>query len=206
LRYLLHEPLAIGTARPAELWVALHGATGTAEQGLELFGKAAAARQTLLLACEASRPLGDGFAWAFARDLASIMQIIDAIETKYYLGKPSIGLCGFSMGCTMGLWLLANYPGRFRFFVAVSIGSAFEPWELDDGGIDESGLRQAAMVTPIFLSVDKHDPYGCTPYFEQNLAKLRNLGFRVQPFTPHEQKHWVTDLVTKEYKGWLDTI
>jgi predicted esterase len=204
--YLLYKPAMTETSKRPEIWLALHGATGTAGQGLELFAPAAETQSALLVACQGSRPLGKGFAWSFKRDLSLIMDNVEQVKRESGGEQQLIGLCGFSMGCTMGLWLLANYPTQFRFFAAISIGSAFERWELDDGGLDESGLRRAAKVTPLFVAVDQQDPYGCTAYFDKNLTKLAELGFRVQPFAPNENQHAVTPLITKELVSWIGSL
>ena len=73
------------------------------------------------------------------------------------------------------------------------MGSAFEPWELDDGGIDRKGLSASAGSTRILLAVDKTDTANCYTYFNDNLAQFRSLGFDVETFEPNEGTHDVTD-------------
>jgi hypothetical protein len=81
----------------------------------------------------------------------------------------------------------------FAFFAALGMGSAFEPWEHDDGGIDDEGLRANAGTTRILLAVDQSDPAGTNPYFEDNLIRLRAAGLDVESFRPNAGTHAVTD-------------
>ena len=97
------------------------------------------------------------------------------------------------MGCAMGLWLIAQNPGLFQFFAALGMGSAFESWEYDDGGIDENGLSASAGLTRIFLAVDRSDPAGTNTYFEDNLTRLRTAGLQVETFRPDAATHAVTE-------------
>lgn len=201
--YLLKPPEA---GDPRSVWIGLHGAFAGAAQSLDLFGPLAAAHEALLLAPQASRPAGEGFAWSFARDLASITQALEDVASAHPKATTALGLCGFSMGCTMALWLLAHHPGRFRFCALFGMGSAFEPWELDDGGIPRDRLRLSAGSTPIFLAVDQQDPAGCSTYLDANAGTLRNLGFRVEVFSPNERQHWVTPMMQQAFSEWLRGI
>jgi hypothetical protein len=81
----------------------------------------------------------------------------------------------------------------FRFFAALGMGSAFEPWQYDDGGIDENGLAASAVVTRILLAVDQSDPLGTNIYFEENLVRLRALGLQVETVRPNEGTHAITE-------------
>ena len=72
------------------------------------------------------------------------------------------------------------------------MGSSFEPWEHDGGGIDENGLSESAGATHVLLAVDQSDPAGTNRYFEDNLVRLRTLGFQVETFRPNAGTHAVT--------------
>ncbi|NJM07731.1 hypothetical protein HC891_18385 [Candidatus Gracilibacteria bacterium] len=170
----------------------MHGAFATAEQGVALFGLAALERGVFLLAPQATRPCGEGYCWSFAQDAKAIYSLIETTCAKYPIDQNRLSLIGYSMGCTMGLWLIAQNPGRFAFFAALGMGSAFEPWEHDDGGIDEDGLRASAGTTRILLAVDQTDPTGTDAYFEANLARLRAAELHVATFRPNMGTHAVT--------------
>jgi poly(3-hydroxybutyrate) depolymerase len=193
MRSLLQPPTSSHPDHAYPLWLVLHGAFSTAEDATLLFGQEAATRNVLLLAPQATRPCGDGYCWSFAHDAAAIRNLIDHLQTTYLIDTTRIALIGHSMGCTMGCWLLAQNPGLFAFFAALGMGSAFEPWEHDDGGIDEAGLRANAATTRILLAVDQADPAGTDPYFENNLTRLRTAGLHVDIFRPHAGTHAVTD-------------
>ena len=203
MRSLLQEPdtADVDAARP--LWVALHGAGGDGEQALALFGRAARAAGAFLLAPQGTRPFGRGYSWSYARDVDAIARLVDRTTGEQHIDRDRLGILGFSMGCAMGLWLLARLPGRYRFLAAVGMGSAFEPWEHDDGGVDEAGLREAARRARLYLAVDRRDPMGCAAYFAANRDALRGLGFRVTTFQPDEPAHWVTDAIEGRLLAWL---
>ena len=176
------------------LWLVLHGAYADAQQAIDLFGAQAKEHGALLLAPQASRPCGEGFCWSFARDAADIRALLTQVRANEAIDDQAISLIGFSMGCTIGCWLLAQEPpGTFNSFAALSMGSSFEPWELDDGGIDHDGLRQTAATTQIRLAVDRQDPYRCAEYFDANLEQFRQLGFAVETLQPATGVHDVTD-------------
>jgi poly(3-hydroxybutyrate) depolymerase len=193
LHYHIQLPHTAPPASGYAVWVYLHGAFSTADQAEELFGAAAHAQQVVLLAPQASRPCGDGFCWSFAHDAQAIRQLLALLETTYPINPTRVSLLGYSMGCTMGLWLLAQQPTHFAAFAALGMGSAFEPWEHDDGGIDRTGLRASAAHTPILLAVDQRDPGGNNSYFEDNLVLLRYLGFQITTVRPNEGTHAITD-------------
>jgi len=73
------------------------------------------------------------------------------------------------------------------------MGSAFEPWEHDDGGIDRTGLRASAAHTPILLAVDQRDPGGNNSYVEDNLVLLHRLGFQITIVRPNAGTHAISD-------------
>lgn len=193
MRYLLQEPPHYDPAQSYPLWVVLHGAFAHAEQGIELFGALAQAQHAFLLAPQATRSCGEGFCWSFSDDGAQISELLNQLSQRYQWDQKRWSILGYSMGCAIGCWLLAKNPGRFTFFAALAMGSAFERWEHDDGGIPEAELQQTASTTRIFLSVDQRDPYGCTAYYEANLAKFRQLGFDVATFQPDQGTHAVTE-------------
>lgn len=176
----------------APLWVVLHGAFATAEQSIHLFGQEATDRGAFLLAPEATRPCGEGYCWSFAQDTAAISQEIASIQTRHPVDPTRITLIGYSMGCTMGCWLVAQNPYRFAFFASLCMGSAFEHWEYDDGGIDEAGLRAAAATTRLLLAVDRADPAGTDTYFDQNLSQFQKAGLLVDMYRPDTGTHEVT--------------
>jgi poly(3-hydroxybutyrate) depolymerase len=193
MEHLLQTPHSHTLQATFPLWLVLHGAFAKAEQSLAMFGAAAAEHDTFLLAPQATRPCGDGFCWSFARDAEAIQRLIETVCTNHPVDRTRISLIGYSMGCTMGLWLIAQNPGLFRFFAALGMGSAFEPWELDDGGIDESGLVANAGSLRILLAVDQSDPAGTNTYFNDNLIRLRTLGLEVETFRPNAGTHDVTE-------------
>jgi poly(3-hydroxybutyrate) depolymerase len=193
VNHLLQTPRSYKTQASSPLWLVLHGAFDTAEQAIDMLGAEASEMAAFLLAPQATRPCGDGYCWSFASDAKEIHHLVETTCASYPIDRNRLSLIGYSMGCTMGLWLIAQNPGLFRFFAALGMGSAFEPWQYDDGGIDENGLAASAVVTRILLAVDQSDPLGTNVYFEENLVRLRALGLQVETVRPNEGTHAVTE-------------
>jgi predicted esterase len=192
MEHLLQTPLADYDQDSYPLWLVLHGAYAGAEKALAMFGQEAEGHVSFLLAPQGTRPCGEGYCWSYARDAKSIQHLIETTCATYPIDRSSLSLIGHSMGCAMGLWLIAQNPGVFRFFAALGMGSSFEPWEHDDGGIDENGLSASAGITRILLAVDQSDPDGTNAYFQDNLLRLRRLGLQVETFRPNAGTHAVT--------------
>ena len=192
MRSLLQLPTSVSADHASPLWLVLHGAFSTAEDATRLFGHDAATRNVVLLAPQATRPCGAEYCWSFAHDASAIRTLLDQIQAMCQIDPARIAVIGHSMGCAMGCWLLAQNPGRFAFFAAFGMGSAFEPWEHDDGGIDEAGLRATAPTTRVLLAVDQADPGGNDAYVADNLTRLQRAGLRVETFRPQEGTHAVT--------------
>jgi poly(3-hydroxybutyrate) depolymerase len=195
MEYLLQVPQHYQNGSSYPLWLVLHGAYAKAEKALAMFGSRAEERAAFLLAPQATRPCGDSYCWSFAQDAEAIHHLIGITVDNYPIDRSRLSLIGYSMGCTMGLWLIAQKPNLFRFFAALGMGSSFEPWEHDDGGLDEKGLSLSAEVTQILLAVDRLDPAGTDAYFDDNLLRLYALGFQVETFRPNAGTHDVTDVM-----------
>jgi predicted esterase len=193
MKHLLQTPRSYHPQASYPLWLVLHGAFDRAEQAIDLFGPEAREGAAFLLALQATRPCGDGYCWSFARDAKEIHYLIETTCASYPIDRNRLSLIGYSMGCIMGLWLIAQNPRLFRFFAALGMGSAFEPWEYDDGGINQNGLSASAGMTRILLAVDQSDPAGTNAYFDENLVRLHALGFQVEIFRPEAGTHAVTE-------------
>src|SRR5215216_4856547 len=139
MQHLLQTPGSYREQASYSLWLVSHGAFAKAEQALSMFGPEALEHDTFLLAPQATRLCGDGYCWSFARDANEIQQLVEITLAIYPIDRTRLSLIGHSMGCAMGLWLIAQNPGLFRFFAVLGMGSAFAPWEQDDGGISLNG-------------------------------------------------------------------
>jgi predicted esterase len=193
MEYLLQTPHAYHAQASYPLWLVLHGAFARADQALAMFGAEATEDAAFLLAPQATRSCGDGYCRSFARDAEAIHHLLETTYSTYPIDRTRVSLIGYSMGCAMGLWLIAQNPGLFRFFAALGMGSAFELWEYDDGGIDENGLAENAGIMQILLAGDRSNPAGTNPYFNDNLARLRRQGLQVETFRPNAGTHEVTE-------------
>jgi pimeloyl-ACP methyl ester carboxylesterase len=191
MRYLLSLPQGYDSETSYPLWLVLHGAYATAEQSMALFEADARRCGAVLLAPQASRPCGEGYCWSFARDSAGIDQILAALPFGFDAAQSA--LIGYSMGCTQGGWVLGRHPERFGCFAAVGMGSAFEAWEHDDGGIDLQKLGLAAGFTRFFLAIDRSDPGGSDGYFDDNLKHFSERDFSCASFRPDSGTHDFTD-------------
>jgi pimeloyl-ACP methyl ester carboxylesterase len=189
------------------IWIYLHGAYSSIEPGAAGFGDAAAAAGAHLLQPQASRPVAGGFLWSFAADGAAIGALLTQECAQRGVMDARVAVVGHSMGCTMALWLLRLYPGRFHAVAAIGMGSAFEPWEGDDGGIPPGGLSASSHSTRLLLAVDARDPAGSPPhvagYFAANLERLRREGFAVETFRPDRGTHAVTPEMCRRAAAFL---
>ena len=206
MKYILQKPNSIDPLQTYPLWLVLHGAYDHAEQAIRMFGREALQHDAYLLAPQASRACGDGYCWSFAKDAADIKQLLHQTLEAENIDQARVSLMGFSMGCTIACWIVAQHPQLFSTFSSLSMGSAFEPWELDDGGIDLKGLAQAAKRTRVLLAVDKRDPYRCAEYFEANLQQFQALGFRIDALQPDQGVHDVTDEMKTAVFRLLTTV
>lgn len=192
MEHLLQVPRSYSAQTTYPLWLVLHGAYARSEKAVAMFGAEAGEHAAFLLAPQATRMCGDGYCWSYARDAKAIRDLLKTTFAGYAVDRTRLSLIGHSMGCAMGLWLIAQNPGLFRFFAALGMGTPFEPWEYDDGGIDEQGLAASAGITQILLAVDRSDPTGKDQYFNDNLSRLRKLGLQVETFRPNDGTHEVT--------------
>lgn len=191
---ILQKPTTIDPAKTYPLWLVLHGAYDFAEQAIHMFGAEAKANDAYLLAPQASRPCGDGFCWSFAKDMLDINNFLEETRQTEPIDPTRLHVIGFSMGCTIGCWAVAQNPKTFATFSALSMGSAFEPWEEHgDGGIDLDGMAQSAKDTHVLLAVDQEDPYGSADYYAANLKQFEDLGFGIDTLQPKQGVHDVTD-------------
>ena len=197
MEHIVQIPSSYHSQASCPLWLVLHGAFARAEQALATFSAETTEHGAFLLAPQATRACGDGYCWSFARDAKAIQHLIETTCDTYPIDRTRLSLIGYSMGCTMGLWLIAQSPGMFPFFAALGMGSAFEPWEHDDSGIDREGLSASAGITRILLAVDQSDPAGTNSYFNDNLRQLRGLGLQVETFRPDAGTHVVTEEMKK---------
>jgi poly(3-hydroxybutyrate) depolymerase len=110
MEHLLQTPRTSSAQASYPLWLVLHGAFSKAEQAVAMFGREAAEHDTFLLAPQATRPCGEGYCWSFAQDAKAIQRLIETTCATYPIDRTRLSLIGYSMGCTMGLWLIAQNP------------------------------------------------------------------------------------------------
>src|SRR5215211_1574524 len=113
MEHLLQTPHSYDAQASYPLWLVLHGAFARAEQAPAMFGLEAAEHAAFLLAPQATRSCGDGYCWSFARDAEAIHNLLERTCATYLIDRTRLSLIGYSMGCTMRLWLIAQNPGLF---------------------------------------------------------------------------------------------
>lgn len=106
MEHLLQTPHSSPGQTLYPLWFVFYGVFDKAEQAIVKLGPGSVEHDTFLLAHQATRSCGDGYCWSFARDAKAIQHLIETTCATYPLDRTKLSLLGYSMGCTMGLWLI----------------------------------------------------------------------------------------------------
>jgi phospholipase/carboxylesterase len=112
-----HDP-----ARAAPLAVMLHGAGGTASQGLQLLSDNAAAEGFLVLAPASAGGTWDVIVSDYGRDVTAIDHALADVFDRYAVDAKRIALGGFSDGASYALSLGLSNGDLFTHVVAFSPG------------------------------------------------------------------------------------
>ncbi|HEY6744950.1 MAG TPA: PHB depolymerase family esterase [Mycobacteriales bacterium] len=94
-----------GTAAPRRLVVALHGAGGTAEQGLRILHPVADAANLLVLAPKSAGRTWDVITGGYGPDVAAIDRAVAAVSARYRVRPGPYAIAGFSDGASYALSL-----------------------------------------------------------------------------------------------------
>ncbi|MCC9136971.1 alpha/beta hydrolase [Pontibacter silvestris] len=122
----IYVPKEYDSSRPAALAVMLHGAGGSAEQGLSLLRQYADANNIILIA-----PAARKYSWdiivsdAFGPDVIFIEQALELAFEKYVIDPAHVAIGGFSDGASYALCLGLTNGDLFTHLIAFSPGFVF---------------------------------------------------------------------------------
>jgi phospholipase/carboxylesterase len=186
---LLYVPHDYTPMRPAPLILALHGAGGNAEHGLNLFMPGADAAGLILLAPDSRGRTWDIILGEYGPDVAFIDQALDHVFRQYAVDPAHVVVSGFSDGASYALSLGLMNGDLFPEIIAFSPGFA-APSETNGAPriYISHGLRDAV------LPVDR-----CS---RRLVRRLEDSGYAV---TYHEfdGPHTVPPEIITESIAWL---
>jgi predicted esterase len=119
---LLYVPAGYDPGRPAPLAVMLHGAGGTAEHGLGLFGDLADAAGLVLLAPASRAPTWDVIAGGFGPDVRALDAALAETFGRCAVDPRRVAVGGFSDGASYALSLGLSNGDLFTHVVAFAPG------------------------------------------------------------------------------------
>jgi phospholipase/carboxylesterase len=186
---LLYVPLAYRTDRPAPLALLLHGAGGTAQQGLALLQPLADASGLLLLAPEAGRQTWDVIMDAYGPDVACIDRALAQTFRQYAVDPARVAVGGFSDGASYALSLGLTNGDLFTHVLAFSPGF-FAP-----------ARRQGAPR--LFISHGTHDQVLPIEHCSRRVVPpLRRAGYDVR-YREFDGPHTVPPAIAREAVEWF---
>ena len=119
---LLYAPRGYRPGRPHGLVLALHGAGGSAPNGLGPFRPYADRAELLLLAPKSRRGTWDVAVGGFGPDVAAIDRLLRSVFARYRIDRRRLAIAGFSDGASYALSLGLTNGDLFRRVIAFSPG------------------------------------------------------------------------------------
>lgn len=176
-RPLLVLPRGHDPKVPAPLLIVLHGTGGAGREMGEAWRAVAAKAGVILLAPDAIRPSGAGFAWQF-RDEAEwyIRHLIETTRAHHAVG-PVI-LAGFSQGANIAFAMGRTDPDLFDGVIPIA-----GHWEADLAAIPPRDERSPRW----YLLIGDRDPWHAT--YDEALGAITGAGHEAElrklPGHPH---------------------
>ncbi len=175
-------PRGFDSSEPTPLVIALHGTGGTGREMARAWRGAARRVGAILVAPDALRPSGNGYAWVF-RDESEwyVEKLIAEMREEYAIGE--VVLVGFSQGANIALAMGRSHPGLFDAVVPVC-----GHWEADAAGLPEAPAEGEADDRPAwYLLIGDRDPWQAT--YDEAQEMLGEAGMRVSVEKVRELGH-----------------
>ena len=187
------RPRGHDSEKPTPLLIALHGTGGTGKATARQWRGAAARAGAILIAPDAIRPSGNGYAWVF-RDESEwyVEDLIEQAKKDYTIG-PVI-LAGFSQGANIAMAMGRSHPDLLDAVIPVC-----GHWE-----DDAAAMPRDATGPNWYLMIGERDPWVATNTsaeraldeagMDAELRVLPRLGHQVPPTrTLYEALSWCLD-------------
>ena len=126
---LVYVPASYRASQPMALIVALHGAGGSAQRGMNVLAPLADEYGAIIFAPQSGGPTWDILVGGFGPDVAAIDSALMQIYERYAVDPERRVLSGFSDGASYSLSLGLANGDIFTHIIAFSAGFA-DPWGL----------------------------------------------------------------------------
>lgn len=165
-------PRGFDSSAPTPLVIALHGTGGTGRETARAWRGAARRVGAILVAPDALRPSGNGFAWVF-RDESEwyVEKLITQMREEHAIGE--VVLVGFSQGANIALAMGRSHPELFDAVVPVC-----GHWEADAASLPPGPGEGESDDRPAwYLLIGERDPWQAT--YDEAEEVLGEAGMRV---------------------------
>lgn len=154
--------------------LALHGAGGTGKEMADVWKDVARKHQALLIAPDALRPAGSGYAWVFMDEGEWwVLENVKRARAQWNLPDTPVVLTGYSQGANLALRIGALHPEVFRGVIIVN--GHYEP-HLAPVPTD------AKSAPRFFLLAGDQDPAVGTLRDAEKVFKKAGLRVKLQTF------------------------
>ena len=186
----LYIPQGYNSSYPAALAVMLHGAGGTAEQGLSLLQRYADEKNIIIIAPAARKYSWDIIASdAFGPDVIFIDQALALAFSNYAIDPARVAIGGFSDGASYGLCIGLTNGDLFTHIIAFSPSFAYAPEKNGNPAVFIShGLKDT--VLPI------------DPCARRIVPQLQRQGLDLH-YTEFEGGHEIPSNISESAAAWF---
>jgi len=186
---LLYVPESSAKFEQAPLFISLHGATRSAERGIELFRSLADEHGFLLLAPASEDHSWDALEGDFGADVAFINQCMARIYEQRRVDPGRVAMAGFSDGATYALSLGLANGDLFNAVFGFSPGFVVP--------------AERIGKPPVFISHGTIDPVLPIEQCSRVIVpQLERLGYRVT-YREFEGKHTLPPEVAADALSWF---
>jgi predicted esterase len=119
---LIFVPATYRPEQPLPLLLALHGASGSAEQGAAILSLLANTLGVIILAPDSRQATWDAIRGGYGSDVAFIDAALEQTFSRYAVDPRRVGVSGFSDGASYALSLGLNNGDLFTHIIGLSPG------------------------------------------------------------------------------------
>jgi phospholipase/carboxylesterase len=188
---LHYVPAGYKRDAPAALALMLHGAGGTAEQGMSLLQRFADEANVIIVAPQSAAATWDAVRDGFGPDVVAIDRALKQVFAPYAVDAKRVAVGGFSDGASYALGLGLTNGGLFTHVLAFSPGFVA-------GARDLQGERPRLFVShgtrDRVLPIER-----CSRVI---VERVREAGYVVR-YREFDGPHAIPDEIAREAVGWF---